>query len=383
MELSEELNLLSHFSIIRDPRRQCGKRHKLAKIFCIAVCAIMSGAESWVEVEMFGKAKEDWLSGFMDLENGIPSHDTFGRVFGVIDPEEFQICFSNWVESLRKHVNKEVVAIDGKTLRRSFDKANEQLPFHIVSAWAHENELSLGQVQIDKKSNEIKAIPKLLKLLALEGCIVTLDAMGCQKEISKQIRAKKADYVLILKSNHKNLYRRAKAFFAEHEKSEFKTLQHEFCQTKSKSHGRYEERAYYLTTEINCLNPCEGWTDLQSLGMVKATRTVNGKTSTQTRFFISSLTEALIDDFARAVRCHWGIENKVHWILDVCLREDQSRVRKNYAAQNLAALRKIALNLIKLNKTTKKSFRVKKLCAAWNQKFALAMILGKNDSDLN
>ena len=213
MELAEELDLLSHFSIIRDPRRVCGKRHKLEKIFGISVCAIMSGAESWTEVEEFGKAKEEWLSEFLDLENGIPSHDTFGRVFGLIDPEEFQVCFSSWVESLRKHVDKEIVAIDGKTLRRSFDKANEKLPFHIVSAWAHENELSLGQVQVDKKSNEIKAIPKLLKLLALEGCIVTLDAIGCQKEISKQIRAKKADYVLILKSNQKNMYRRAKTFF--------------------------------------------------------------------------------------------------------------------------------------------------------------------------
>lgn len=383
MDTALEFDLLSHFSVITDPRRDCGKLHKLEKIFAISVCAIMSGAESWVEVESFGIEKEEWLSELIDLENGIPSHDTFGRVFGLIDPEEFQICFSNWVESLRKHISREIVAIDGKTIRRSFDKANNELPFHIVSAWANENELSLGQVQVDKKSNEINAIPRLLKLLALEGCIVTLDAMGCQKKITKEIRKKKADYVLVLKSNQKNLYGRAKAFFEEHEKNGYKDPDFEFFETKSKSHGRDEHRRYYLTTKTNFLQPASGWTDLNSVGMIEATRTVNGKTSTQTRFFISSLTKDSVSDFSRAVRCHWGIENKLHWILDVCMREDESRVRKNYAAQNLAALRKIALNLIKMEKSTKKSFRVKKLKASWSEKYALSVLLGKNVNDLS
>jgi len=371
------ISILEHFSVITDPRRTCGKLHKLDKILTLAVLAIISGAESWVDIEEFGKCHEEWLSTFLDLEGGIPSHDTIGRVFGILDPHEFQQCFISWVETLRKPIEGEIISVDGKTLRRSFDKANGDLPFHIVSAWANENGLSLGQQQVIGKSNEITAIPELLKLLALDGCIVTIDAMGCQKEITKQIRDKKADYVLALKDNHKNLHRRAKSFFKEHEKNNFADPRVESYKTSEKDHGRFEERSYYFTTEINCLLPFEDWSDLHSVGMVVARRTIKGKTSTQTRYYISSLKENSIADFSRAVRVHWGIENKLHWILDVCMREDQSRVRKNYAAQNFAALRKIALNLIKLDKTPKKSFRLKKYRASLLPEYALSCLVNK------
>ena len=378
-----DLSLISHFSVLRDPRRNCGKLHRLDKILVISVCAILSGAESWVEVEEFGESNSEWLSTFVDMENEVPSHDTFGRVFGLLDPDEFQGCFIRWVETLRSHVDREIVAIDGKTLRGSFDKANNELPFHIVSAWANENELSLGARCVDKKSNEIKAIPELLKVLALEGCIVTIDAMGCQKEIAKQIRQKKADYVLTLKSNQKNLYGRVESFFQEHGKQKYKHLDHEFYETTEKSHGREEHRKYYLTTTTNFLRSLSGWEELNSVGMVIAERTINGKTSSHTRYFITSLKEKSICDFSRAVRCHWGIENKLHWTLDVCLREDYCRIRKDYAAINFAALRKIALNLIKLEKSTKKSFRVKKLKASWSRDYALSVLLNKNSNNIN
>lgn len=373
-----DLSLLSQFSVIRDPRRVCGKLHKLEKILAITVLGIISGAESWVEIEEFGKCHADWLSTFLDLENGTPSHDTIGRVFSILDPEEFQRCFINWAETLREPVRAEIVSIDGKTLRRSFDKANGLLPFHIVSAWANENGLSLGQKQVVGKSNEITAIPELLKLLALDGSIVTIDAMGCQKEITQQIRGKKADYVLALKDNQKNLHNRAKSFFDEHKKDNFADPRIESHHSSDKSHGRIEERSYYFSSDINCMKPFENWSDLTSIGMVIAQRTIDGVTSTQTRYFISSLKKNSISDFARAVRVHWGIENKLHWVLDVCMREDLSRVRKNYAAQNFAALRKIALNLIKLDKTPKKSFRLKKFRASLSTDYALSILLNKN-----
>ena len=335
----------------------------------------------WVDVEEFGKCHMEWLSTLVDLENGIPSHDTIGRIFSILDPDEFQKCFIAWVETLRKPIAGEIVSIDGKTIRRSFDKANGGLPFHIVSAWANENGLSLGQQQVIGKSNEITAIPELLKVLALDGAIVTIDAMGCQKNITKQIRAKKADYVLALKGNQENLHNRAINFFKEQAENNFKDPCIESSHTSEKSHGRFEERDYYFSTKINCMRPIEGWSDLASIGMVVARRTLNGETTTHTRYYLSSLKENSIADFARAVRVHWGIENKLHWVLDVCMREDQSRVRKNYAAQNFAALRKIALNLIKLDKTPKKSFRLKKYRASILPEYALAVLLNKNSND--
>jgi predicted transposase YbfD/YdcC len=374
--LNEELSLLKYFSVISDPRREGGnKLHGVGTILGLSIYAIMSGAESWAEIEQFGNEKKEQLSEFLDLENGIPSHDTIGRVFGILDPEEFQRCFIAWVESIRRHVDKDIISIDGKTLRRSVDKANHEFPFHIVSAWSSENELSLGQIQVDKKSNEIIAIPELLKYLVLDKCIVTIDAMGCQKTITGCIREKKADYVLALKANHENLHNRAQQYF-----SDLKNIQSDHMEsftTNEKGHGRIEQRTYYFTSEINFLKPYAGFVDLQGVGMVEATRTINGETSKQLRYFISSLPKGAVSDFARAVRCHWGIENKLHWTLDVCMREDDCRVRKNYAAQNFAALRKIALNLIKQDTNSKISFRGRILKAAWSLNYALSTLFQK------
>lgn len=378
-----DLSLLEHFSVITDPRRTCGKLHKLEKVLSLTVLAIISGAESWVDVEEFGWCHEEWLSSFLDLENGIPSHDTIGRIFGLLDPQEFQKCFISWVETLRQPIAKEIVSIDGKTLRRSFDKANSKLPFHIVSAWASENGLSLGQQQVVGKSNEIRAIPELLKLLTLEGAIVTIDAMGCQKEITKQICNKQADFVLALKDNQKNLHNRVINFFNDQAKTNFTDPVIESHQSRERSHGRLEEREYYFSTAIGCLKPFQGWSNVNSIGMVVARRTVDGKTTTHARYYISSLKQNSVADFARAVRLHWGIENKLHWVLDVCMREDQSRVRKNYGAQNFAALRKIALNLIKLDQTPKKSFRLKKYRASILPEYALSVLLNKKVNNHN
>jgi predicted transposase YbfD/YdcC len=378
-----DISLLSHFVSISDPRRNCGKLHRLEKILTLTVLAIIAGGESWVDIEEFGKCHEEWLSTFMELENGIPSHDTIGRIFSILDPDEFQKCFISWVETLRKPFAREIVSVDGKTLRRSFDKANGKLPFHIVSAWANENGLSLGQQQVIGKSNEITAIPELLKVLALKGAIVTIDAMGCQKNITKQIRKKNADYVLALKDNQGNLHNRAINFFKEQAENHFKDASVESFHTSEKGHGRFEERDYYFSTKINCMRPFEGWSDLASIGMVVARRTVNGETTTHTRYYISSLKEKSVTDFARAVRVHWGIENKLHWVLDVCMHEDLSRVRKDYAAQNFAALRKIALNLIKLDPIPKKSFRLKKYRASIMPEYALSVLINKNFNNNN
>lgn len=368
-------NIEEYFSIITDPRKSINKRHKLIDIIVISICATLTGCETFVEIAKYGELKEEWLKEFLELPNGVPSHDTFTRVFRILDPEEFGKCFSEWVQALREEISQEIVAIDGKTIRRSFDKAAGKSAFHLVSAFASENKLALGQVCVQDKSNEITAIPKLLKLLYLKGCVVTIDAMGCQKKIASAIREKKADYVLAVKGNQPTLEKEVKAILDD--KDSLVKCDYHKTESEKKDHGRVEVREYYITNKISSLSDKKNWKDIKSVGMVKSSRTVNGKTSLETRYFIASI-KSDPKLFAKAVRKHWSIENSLHWVLDVVFNEDYSRSRKDCSAQNLGSLRKIALNLIRADKSEKGSIRIKKLRASIQDQYLMELLTNTN-----
>ena len=368
--------LSESFSGVDDPRTDRGKRHGLMDIISITICAVICGAEGWADIELFAKCKYDWLKGFLSLSNGVPSHDTFGRVFSRIDPKQFQNCFMEWVKGISELTQGQVIAIDGKTLRRSHDKSSAKAAIHMVSAWATENSLVLGQTKVEAKSNEITAIPHLLKMLEVSGCIVTIDAMGCQKEIAKTIIERGAYYVLSLKKNQPQLHRDVSDTFAYAREDGFSSIAHDFHETVEKNHGRIEKRRCWTTSEpdhLNYMNEGGQWKNLASIGMVEAQRSVNGKTSVETRFYISSLPgDAKV--LLAAIRGHWGIENSLHWVLDISFREDESRVRTGNAAENLALIRHMALNLLKQDNTSKASIKGKRKRAGWDSDYLLAVI---------
>ena len=368
-------SLAFHLSALNDPRREHLREHSLIDILLISVCAMLCGAEGFVDFEQFGNAKLEFLRGFLALPNGVPSHDTFARVFAMLDPERFAECFQRWTESLRRAVGAEVVAIDGKSLRRSMDRGKGKSPIHMVSAWAQENRLVLGQIKVDEKSNEVTAIPELLRTLALAGCIVTIDAMGTQTKIASEIIAAKADYVLALKGNQSTLHEEVKTFLEDAQAEGFPDIAHEFCKTEEKAHGRVEARCYWICGEVEWLTHHGRWAGLRSIGMVESTRTVGGKVSVERRFYITSL-EPDVASFARAVRGHWAIENTLHWSLDVSLNEDQNRVRTGHAAQNLARLRHITLNLLQRETKLKRGIKGKQRNAAWDLSYLLALLNG-------
>lgn len=368
------ISIQRHFGNLEDPRVLKKERHSLFAIITIAICAVICGADTWVDIEEFGKSKEEWFKTFLDIENGIPSHDTLGRVFSIIDAEEFSSCFVSWVQEIIEQTQGQVVAIDGKTVRRSHNQAIGKDAIHIVSAWATANGVVLGQRKVDGKSNEITAIPPLLDMLVLKGCIVTIDAIGAQKSIVKKITDKEADYVIALKENQKTLYREVQDTYEQAEKSQYREIEHTSHQTVEKDHGRIEKRECITITDsdyLKYLNPSKIWKNLRSISMVKSERIVRGKSSTEIRYYISSLTSA--EKIAHAVRAHWGIENKLHWTLDVIFNEDQSRVRTGHADHNLSVLRRIALNLIKQN-SSKGSVKTKRFRAALNQSFMLELL---------
>ena len=368
-------SLAFHFSTLTDPRREHLREHSLTDILLIAVCAMLCGAEWCVDFEQFGIAKVDFLRGFLALPNGIPSHDTFARVFGMLDPERFAECFQKWTESLRRAVGAEVVAIDGKSLRRSVDRAKGKGPIHMVSAWAQQNRLVLGQLKVDEKSNEVTAIPELLRALKLAGCIVTIDAMGTQTKIASEIIAAKANYVLALKANQGTLHEEVKTFLEDAKAEGFPDIAHGFLETAETAHGRVEGRKYWICGEVEWLTQHERWAGLRSIGMVESTRTVGGKMSVERRFYITSL-EPDAAHFARAVRGHWAIENTLHWSLDVSLNEDQNRARTGYAAENLTRLRHITLNLLQRETKLKRGIKGKQRNAAWNLSYLLDLLKG-------
>lgn len=357
-----------HFSSIKDPRINRQKKHELQDIFFITLCAVICGADNWVAIEAFGNAKEEWFTELLDLQNGIPSHDTFGDVFAAIDTDQFSECFSKWVADLANLTEGEVIAIDGKCLRRSIDKASKKAAIHMVSAWAQQNSLVLGQVKVDNKSNEITAIPKLLSRLDITGAIITIDAMGCQKKIAKQIIQQGGDYVLSLKGNQGNLHDDVVTYFKSALSPEAAV------ETYDGGHGRVETRTLRATDDIAWLKERHTWPGLESIIAVTAKRELGDKVSGETRYFVSSLA---VDDphkLARAVRAHWAIENNLHWVLDVAFDEDSNRTRKGYSAANLAIIRHIALNLIKKEKTSKVGIKIKRLKAGWDNSYLLRII---------
>jgi len=340
----------------------------------IAICAVICGADTWVEMEAYGRAKEPWLRRFLCLPHGIPSHDTFARVLARLKPEELQQCFLRWMQAVSKVTQGEVVAIDGKTLRRSFDRATGKGAIHMVSAWASANRLVLGQQKVDEKSNEITAIPGLLRLLDLKGCIVTIDAMGCQKAIARTIVEQEADYVLTLKANHGRLYEEVERFFAEARQRQFVDVPHQYYHTLEGQHGRIEERHYWLVSELSGFSETQEWLGIQSLGMVERQRTAAGKTPVEVHYYLTSLAGSG-QQFGAAVRTHWSVENGLHWVLDVVFQEDQSRLRRDHAAENFAVLRHLALSLLRQESTCANGIKVKRLKAAWDDQYLTRVLL--------
>lgn len=368
-------SIAAHFRRVRDPRVRRTRRHALEDILVITLCAVICGADDWVAIAGFGRAKQAWFREFLALPHGIPSHDTFGRVFAALDPEAFKAAFLAWVQTVAALLPGDVIAIDGKTLRRTFDTAADKAAIHIVSAWATAQGLCLGQVKTDAKSNEITAIPKLLEVLTLAGRIVTLDAMGCQRDIAAAIRAKDGDYVLSLKGNQTGLHDDIRTFFADAETRGFRDLPHTTAETVDGDHGRIEVRRAWATDALAWLADRPRWAGLRTVLRVDSERTVGDRTTHETRFFLSSLPPDAAT-LARVVRSHWAIENSLHWVLDVALHQDHTRIRTGHAPENLAILHHIALNLLKQERTEKLGIKNKRLAAAWDHDYLLRIIMG-------
>lgn len=361
-------SIIHHFSSIQDPRVNRQKKHQLQDIFFITLCAVICGADNWVAIAEFGKAKECWFTELLGLEHGIPSHDTFGDVFAVIDTEKFSECFSKWVTDLVHLSEGEVIAIDGKCIRRSIDRASNKAAIYMVSAWAQKNSLVLGQVKVADKSNEITAIPILLERLDITGSVITMDAMGCQKKNAQQIIEKQADYVLSLKGNQGSLHDDVTTYFESSLSPEAAVISFDG------GHGRIETRSVRVTDEIDWLKENHSWVGLKSIIAVTATRETKTKVTEETRYFISSLGANNPKQLEYAVRAHWAVENNLHWVLDMAFDEDNNRTRQGYSASNLAIIRHIALNLIKKEKSSKVGVKIKRLKAGWSNDYLLKIM---------
>jgi predicted transposase YbfD/YdcC len=377
METSQLGRLSEHFAQLPDPRVDRTKRHLLLDIVVIAVCAVICGADTWVDIEEYGRAKYEWLKRFLPLPHGIPSHDTFARVFARLRPEAFRTCFLAWLTEVQEQIGgpfaSQLVAIDGKAARHSFDRAIDRGPLHMVSAWATAAHLVLGQVAVEQKSNEITASPSLLQLLELSGCVVTIDAMGTQKEIAKTIRAQEADYVLALKGNQGTLHEDVALLFAWADAQQYRDVVHQTYETYNTGHGREERRRTTVTDDLTGLRGYEAWVGLQTVAMVEAWRTQGDAVSYERRYYISSL-GLDAKQLAESVRGHWAIENALHWVLDIAFREDDCRIRKGHAPENFAMLRHIALNLLKQEKTNRHGMKVKRNRAGWDNDYLLTVL---------
>ncbi len=374
-DLSNSL-FVRYFADLPDPRVSRTRDHELSAILLIAITAIICGANHCTEIALFGRSKQKWFEQWLPLPNGIPSHDTFSRVLARLNPAQFERCFLAWIAAVSELTKGQVIAIDGKTLRHSYDTWSRKSPIHMVSAWAAANHLVLGQLKVDDKSNEITAIPELLGLLDIAGCVVTMDAMGCQKKIAQAIVDHRAHYVLAVKRNQDNLYRELQERFDLAQADDFQHVQHDTCKTVDKEHGRIEVRRSWTISDPDYLLSLTGskdWPELSAIVKVQSERRVRDQASEQVRYYITSLP----GDARRvlsAVRAHWQIENSLHWVLDIGFREDESRARKDHAAENLAVLRRIALNMLKRDKKTNVGIHGKRLKAGWDEAYLLQLL---------
>jgi predicted transposase YbfD/YdcC len=367
--------IVEHFAELVDSRRY-NRRHKLLDIVVIAICAVICGADSWEDIELFGKSKEGWLRGLLELPHGIPAHDTYRRVFAVLDTEQFQNCFMEWVRAVDTLTAGQVIAADGKILRRSHDRSEGKKALQMVSAWASANGVVLGQRKVDSESNEITAVPELLDRLEIAGCIVTLDAIHCQTETVKAIIDKQADYVLPVKENQPWLHETLQGLFDD--PGEMRQVACDHAKVVTKGHGRIEIRECWSTSDpeyLRYIATLAEWQGLQSIAMVQAERRLDAKTTVKRRYFISSL-KSDATRLLHAVRTHWEIENKVHWVLDVAFGEDDCRIRKGNGAENFAVLRHIALNLLRREKTGQCSLKAKRKKAAWDSDYLFKVLAG-------
>ena len=372
---SSSSGLLDYLAEIPDPRIERCQEHRLIDILMIGVCGAICGADNWVAIAEFGHAKSDWLKTFLALPNGIPSHDTFGRVFARLSPEHFQDCFTAWVQSLTPKLAEEgeIVPLDGKTLRRSYDTGSGKAAVHMVNAWAVKNRLVLGQFHCEEALEEIAIIPELLRALDLKGCIVTTDALGCHKSTAEQVVQQGADYVLAVKENQPKLHTHLQQLFDRSDDQFHADSAIDHWSTQDENHGRRETRRYWTTDQIQGFARYADWPGLRLFGMVEATRQMRDTVSVERRYYISTLDNDA-QRFGQAVRSHWAIENSLHWVLDVVFNEDQSRIRNGNGPENMAVLRQIALNLLQQDKTTKTGIQTKRLKAGWDNKY-LAKIL--------
>lgn len=364
-----------HFVELTDPRRR-KVTYPLINIVTIAMCAVICGADDFVSIAEYGRKKRKWLGQFLDLRSGIPSHDRFNAVLGAVKPAEFEACLLSWITSLHEITAGQIVAIDGKTLRRSFDAASSKSAIHMVSAWATANQISLGQVVVDEKSNEITAIPQLLKMLELSGCLVTIDAMGCQTEIAQAILDAKADYVLAVKKNQPTLYEGIEWHFFYQANANDPRIRASHHVTQEKAHGRQDKRSYVVCPVPRDLPDRERWPQLTAIGVAINESVRDGKKCRELRYYILSR-QLTAKQFAGAVRDHWSIENRLHWQLDVTFQEDQSRLRCGHADANFSILRRTALSLLKNNHALKIGVKNKRLAAGWDDEYLAQILFGQ------
>jgi predicted transposase YbfD/YdcC len=373
MSRTKSARMQDHFAELTDPRRR-EVMHPLINVIVIAVCAVIGGADDFVAIADFGRLKRDWFARFLDLKNGIPSHDRFNAIFAALKPAEFEKCLLSWIAALHEITGGQLVAIDGKTLRGSFDAASSKAAIHMVSAWATANQISLGQVVVDAKSNEITAIPKLLEILELSGALVTIDAMGCQTEIAEKIVAAGADYCLAVKGNQPTLHQGIVEFFDNQLEDDFVDMQVRRHQTQEKGHGREERRFYLICPVPKDLPDRARWASLKAIGMTINNTQRDGKDCTEVRYYILSKYLSA-KRFAEAVRGHWSIENQLHWQLDVTFQEDRCRIRQGHADANFSILRRTALSLLKNERTKKVGIKNKRLSAGWNEDYLEKVLL--------